>query len=134
MLGHDGAGEGNRVRHQQVRSARRGSEVCIAIPHIRDKEFSDEDLRPTLRIHDAADHGMNRRGNVGPDRVEGNPLAIEQRVVKCRCGEKHIVASQRKLTCQTEIGVNVSQRTEAGDDDALPHAWSHGASIGPEAD
>jgi hypothetical protein len=113
---------------------RRGGEVHITLPQMGDEAFPEKDLRPTLRIHDAADRGAILQVDVGPDWAEGNALAFDERAVIGGCGKDRIMAALRELACQAEIGVNIPERTEAGDDDALAHAWSRGASVGPAAD
>jgi hypothetical protein len=101
---------------------------------MRHEDFLDEELRPTFRIHQAADHAMIFWVNVGSDRPEGDPLALNQGAVIGRCGENWLMAPLGELACKAEVGVHISQRAEAGDDDALPYTCAHVASISPEAD
>jgi hypothetical protein len=104
------------------------------MPQMGEENLPDEDLGPVLRIHDAPDQTTILQVNVRPDRAEGDSLGFDQGAVIGRCGEDRIMAALQKLACHAEIRVYVSLRAEAGDDDALPHAWSHAASIGLEAD
>jgi len=122
LLGDNGASEGDWVCHQQICPARRGGEVCVTILQMGKEAFPEEEIRPTLRIHDTADHGMIFWVNIGAGRVEGNSLTFDQRAIIRRGNEDRMVAAVHKLACYAEIGVYVSQRAQAGDDDALTHA------------
>jgi hypothetical protein len=63
---------------------------------------------------------MILRVDIGPDRTEGDLLPLDERAVVGRRGEDRLVATLRQPPSQGEIGVDVPERANACDDDALP--------------
>ena len=110
---------------------RRGGEVRIAVPQMGEEALPDEDLRAVLRLHDAADHATILRVNIGPDRTEGDPFLLDERAVVGRGGDDRLVATLRQLPGESEIGIDIPERAEARDDDALSHAGPREVSASP---
>src|SRR5919108_107559 len=81
-----------------------------------------EDLCPALRLHDTADRDTILKVDVRPDRAEGHSLALDERAVVGRRGDDRLMATLRQLPGESEIGIDIPERAEARNDDALSHA------------
>ena len=59
--------------------------------------------------------------DVGTDRVEADPLALDVGAVELGGGDHRAMAPLLQPECKPNVGVNVSERAEGGDNDALTH-------------
>src|SRR5262245_2841858 len=110
---------------------RRGGKVRKGVGQVGEETLPDEDLRAVLRLHDAADHAAILWVNIGPDRTEGDPFLLDERAVVGGGGGDRLMATLRQLPGESEIGIDIPERAEARDDDALSHAGPREVAASP---
>jgi hypothetical protein len=112
-MGNDEIGAGARV-----------VEILVRAAHVRHHELANEEFRPAGRMEELADErrGVAHLCRVRADRSELDALALDGVAMIVGGRDDRMVTALPKLERDRDVRVQVSQRAEGGEHDALHRA------------
>jgi hypothetical protein len=121
LVGHEPGGECDPVGDQEVRTtAQRRQRILVALTDGRQDQFPEDSDRAPPEIHEPPHHGgVGHEVRVGPESPEPEPRRLDLPAVALPGRQHGLVAPCLEAEGDGEVGVEVAERAERGEDDPL---------------